>query len=249
MCKERGATVIVSCPAALRRILANCPFIDTVLEKVSDPDFDLDVPITSLPHVFKTDLGTIPAAIPYLNVSKATRAKWAQKFSDKRGFKVGLVWAGDPRNDQKNANRVDRRRSMDLELLRPLFDVRDVRFYNLQMGAQADQIDRCGLRERITDFMGDVRDFEDTAAIVEHLDLVISVDTSVVHLAGGMGKPVFVMSRFDACWRWLQNRPDSPWYPTARVFGQQEPGNWTGVVERVKAALVETARDAPPPIR
>ena len=113
------------------------------------------------------------------------------------------------------------------------------------MGLGAAQIDICGLRDRFVDLMPDVRDFEDTAAIIENLDLVISVDTSVVHLAGGMGKPVWVLSRFDACWRWLQNRPDSPWYPSARVFGQHSAGDWAGVVERVKEALTFSSASRP----
>ena len=107
------------------------------------------------------------------------------------------------------------------------------------MGAGVGQIEAFGLQDRIIDLMGDVKDFEDTAALIDQLDLVISVDTSVVHVAGGLGKPVWVLSRFDACWRWLQNRSDSPWYPTARVFGQQKPGDWSGVVERVRTALAE----------
>ena len=186
-----------------------------------------------------TLLETIPAPISYLHISATTRAKWADKFADEQGLKVGLVWSGNPRDNQLNAHMTNRRRSMNLETLQPLFDVPGVRFYNLQMGAGASQIDICDLRDRMIDLMFEVKDFEDTGAIVEHLDLVISVDTSVVHLVGGMGKPVWVMSRFDACWRWLQNRPDSPWYPTARIFGQQSPGDWAGVVERIKAALVE----------
>jgi tetratricopeptide (TPR) repeat protein len=238
LCKTRGATIIVQCPPALLRLIANCPFVDRMCEQAHEQDFDFHVAMMTLPHIFATTLDTIPATIPYLHIGAATRAKWANKFTQP-GFKVGLVWAGNPREKQIDAQRADARRSMDLELLRPLFAIDGAHFYNLQMGAKAAQIDACGLRGRMEDYMGEAQDFEDTGAIIERLDLVITVDTSVAHLAGGLGKPVWILSRFDACWRWLQNRPDSPWYPTARIFGQQTPEDWPGVVERVKEALAQ----------
>lgn len=245
LCKAQGGTVLVQCPAALLRLLANCPFIDALSENFEAQDYDLHVPIMSLPYVFGTELDTVPANIPYLHVSVETRARWAGKITEKSGFKVGLVWAGNPRNDQLAAHLIDGRRSMDLEQLRPLFEVKGVDFYNLQMGEKAQQIDHAGLGAHLVDFMGEVRDFEDTAALIEQLDLVISVDTSVVHLVGGMGRPVWVLSRFDACWRWLQNRSENPWYPTARIFGQAKAGAWAEVVARVKTAL-DTAKTAAP---
>jgi hypothetical protein len=193
----------------------------------------------SLPHIFGTVVETIPAPAHYLHIGAMARARWADKFAGVTGYKVGLVWAGNPRESQLNAHLIDRRRSMSLDLLRPLFAIPELRFYTLQMGASASQIDIYGLRDRLIDFMPAVQDFEDTGAIIENLDLVIAVDTAVVHLAGGLGKPVWVLSRFDACWRWLQNRPDNPWYPTARVFGQQKPGDWGGVVEKVAQSLAQ----------
>ncbi len=237
LCKERGAQVFVQCPEPLRSLLSNCPFIDSLPAAINAPDFDYHVPIMSLPFMFGTTVKTIPSRFPYLHVGEDARRKWANRFP-KGGFKIGLVWAGNPREDQINAHLIDSRRSMNLEALRPLFDVKGVSFYSLQMGAKAAQIDSCGLRDRIIDFMADAKDFEDTGAMIEHLDLVISVDTSVAHLAGGMGKPVWVLSRFDACWRWLQNRTDNPWYPSARVFGQNSPADWSGVIVRVKEALL-----------
>ncbi|MGB9153044.1 MAG: tetratricopeptide repeat protein, partial [Alphaproteobacteria bacterium] len=198
LCKARGCVVIVLCPWPLRPLFRNCPFIDVLPESIEESDFDVHVPMMSLPYIFSTTVETIPAPIPYLFVSEAARAKWKDKFTDKNGFRVGLVWSGNPRENQLNANMIDKRRSMTLAILLPLFDVPDVQFYNLQIGAGVSQIDSCGLRDRMIDLMQEVKNFEDTAAIVEHLDLVISVDTSVVHLVGGMGKPVWVMSRFDA---------------------------------------------------
>jgi len=240
LCKEKGARVIVQCPDALRSLFSNCPYIDGLCAAAETPEFDCHAPIMSLPFIFNTEIETIPRRFPYVHVGEAARRKWAGRFP-KGGFKVGLVWAGNPREELQGAHLVDRRRSMDLENLRPLFEGAGISFYSLQMGAKAAQIDSCGLRDRLIDFMADVKDFEDTAAMIEHLDLVISVDTSVAHLAGGMGKPVWVLSRFDACWRWLQNRPDNPWYPSARVFGQTTRGDWDGVVARVKEALAKKA--------
>ncbi|MDE1900704.1 MAG: tetratricopeptide repeat protein [Alphaproteobacteria bacterium] len=239
LCKARGCTLAVQCPAPLRRLFATVSGIDRLVDHVGADDFDVHASLMSLPYIFGTRLETVPAQGPYLRAPDDARAQWAALFPARTGnLRVGLVWAGNPHENQINAHLTDRRRSMALETLRPLFDVAGVDFYSLQMGAAAvAQIDVCGLRSRIADIMGDVRDFADTAAIIENLDLVISVDTSVVHLAGGLGKPVWVMSRFDACWRWLQNRPDNPWYPSARVFGQPAPGDWASVVDRVAAAL------------
>ncbi len=237
MCKARCGKLILVCPRPLRALLANIKYIDELPETIEEKDFDVHVPMMSLPYIFQTLVETIPANIPYLSISDDKRAAWADKIPLATGLKVGLVWAGNPRENQINANMADRRRSMGLEMLRPLFDVKNVQFYNLQMGAKSAQIDECGLRDRFIDLMGTVKDFEDTGAIIEKLDLIISVDTSVVHLAGGMGKPVWVLSRFDACWRWLQNRAISPWYPTARIFGQKTHGEWGAVVETVRAEL------------
>jgi tetratricopeptide (TPR) repeat protein len=239
LCKARGARIFVLCPRPLKKLFSNIPSVDEVPDKIENDDVDCHVPMMSLPHIFGTTLETIPTKIPYLQISEQKRVEWADKFGAKKGLNVGLVWAGNPREHQINAHMADRRRSMSLDMLRPLFDIEGITFYNLQMGAKAAQIDECGLRERFVDLMGSVKDFEDTAAIVEHLDLVISVDTSVVHLVGGMGKPVWIMSRFDACWRWLLNQEISPWYPTARVFGQVVTGDWTGVIEGVRQALLE----------
>ena len=130
---------------------------------------------------------------------------------------------------------------MNLSQLQPLLDVEGIRFYNLQAGEPVTQIDAFGLRSRITDHMPHVKDFLDTAAFVENLDLVITVDTSVAHLAGALGKPVWILSRYDACWRWLQNRRQNPWYPTVRVFGQAVMGNWNAVIDSVTCELSKLA--------
>ena len=183
-----GGDVIVLCPRPLRRLFGHCPFIDRLPESVEAVDFDLHAPLMSLPYIFDTRLETVPAFVPYLSVGDDTSAAWRAKIPDGANLRVGLVWAGNPRDNQINAHMIDKRRSMTLDLLRPLFDVQGVDFYNLQMGAAAAQGSESGLGARLIDFMGDVKDFEDTGGLVERLDLVISVDTSVVHLAGGFGQ-------------------------------------------------------------
>jgi tetratricopeptide (TPR) repeat protein len=237
LCKARCGEVLVHARDTLGPLLQNCPYIDRVLTSSNEEDFDYQISMMSLPYIFGTTLEDVPAKMPYLFVSEEARAKWAPKFAGVEGLKIGLVWAGNARASMLDAHLIDRRRSLHLSLMKPLFALQGARFYNLQMGDAAQQIDECGLRGRIEDFMPEVGDFLDTAAIIENLDLVISVDTSVAHLAGGLGKPVWILSRYDGCWRWLRNRETSPWYPTARVFGQKKPGAWPLVIDEVHQAL------------
>ncbi len=239
LCKERGATVIVACFPLLHRLLKNCACIDEVVTELPEDRFDLQIEMMSLPHLFGTTLDSIPATVPYLHAGDSARRKWAPRFAGVGAPRVGLVWAGNPREHQLAGKRIDARRSMSLAQMKPLLALERIRFYSLQFGARARDIDELGLRGQIVDHMGEVEDYLDTAAIIENLDLVISVDTSVVHAAGALGKPVWVLSRFDACWRWLRNQERNPWYPTARVFGQPAPGDWNAVIERVCGALAE----------
>ncbi|WP_330995697.1 glycosyltransferase family 9 protein [Burkholderia territorii] len=196
----------------------------------------------SLPMAFDTRVDTIPAAIPYLQADVERVRYWRERFSQHGAFsrlrRVGLVWAGDPRPDQPGANTIDGRRSFRASAYLPLLRLPGITFVSLQKGdLTRPQLYDLPPELRPLDLMGEVRDFADTAALIECLDLVITVDTSVAHLAGALGKPVWILSRFDGCWRWLQNRDDSPWYPTARLFRQTRPGDWDGVIERVARAL------------
>lgn len=248
LCKEAGAQVIVCCDRALVRLLRNAPYIDAVF--ASDgftPDhaknLDFQIPVMSLPHLFGTTLATVPQEMPYLFVSAAMQEKWSARFERTAGRKIGLVWAGNPRMSQIDAHATDRQRSLTLAMVQPLLMQPGYQFYSLQKGEGAEQIAALGLGSQIIDLMPDVADFEDTAAIVQNLDLVISVDTSVVHLAGGLGKPVWVLSRFGGCWRWLRNQQTNPWYPSARVFGQKHPGDWQGCITQLTQALQEQRLD------
>jgi hypothetical protein len=142
------------------------------------------------------------------------------------------------------ANRIDRQRSLQFDQLAPVLRVRDCEFYSLQKGDDAlEQLHRSALDHRVIDWSADFHDFSDTAALIENLDLVIAVDTAVAHLAGALGKPLWLINRHNTCWRWLLDRDDSPWYPTARLFRQDATREWDSVVARVQAALRDYARD------
>jgi hypothetical protein len=232
LCKERAEKVSVLCPKELIALLKSCPFVDAASDAVDDGDFDQQISIMSLPHLFGTTLDTVPAPIPYLFADDALAAKWASRIDGTR-FNVGLVWAANFRRGQPRFGGIDQRRSVSLSTLRPILEVPKIDFYSLQKGEFAKEATGTNVR----DFMDEVTDFAETAALIKYLDLVISVDTSVAHLAGALGKPVWVLSRHDACWRWLRNRPDSPWYPAARIFGQAAPGDWTSVIANVAREL------------
>ena len=206
------------------------------------PPIDLRCPMLSLPRVLGTNrVEDIPAAIPYLRADAAAVARWRLRVEALPGLRAGLVWHGNPEDV-----RMDRRRSMPLAQMAPLARVPGVSLVSLQVGDAARQLSGSPLAGTVHDWTAELADFAETAALIEALDLVISVDTAVVHLAGALGKPVWLLNRFDTCWRWLLGRDDSPWYPTLRQFRQAGAGEWAGVMERVCAALaVETARGAP----
>ncbi len=196
------------------------------------PPFDLHCPLMSLTHRLGTTLETVPADIPYLVADPVLVAAWAARLGTLPGLKVGLVWAG-------NLDfAADARRSIDPALLTPLLDLPGATFVSLQVGA-------CAPALALADWSGEIEDFADTAALVAALDLVVGVDTASVHLAGALGKPVWLLNRFDSCWRWLRDRQDSPWYPTLRQFRQASPGDWAGVIGAVRAELAAAPQTGP----
>ena len=176
---------------------------------------------------------TVPADIPYLAADPAETARWAARLADVQGLKVGLVWAGDTHPGRPAGAAIDKRRSLRLAQLAPLAAARDVSFVSLQKGPPAGQASSPPAGMALIDFTAELQDFAATAALIEGLDLVIAVDTAVAHLAGALGKPVWIMSRYEGDWRWLNGREDSPWYPTARVFHQRAAGAWDEVIGRV----------------
>jgi Flp pilus assembly protein TadD len=231
---ERGARVILECQAALKKLLQGTPGVHRVLARGETlPHFDLHCPTLSLPLAFGTRVDTIPTPIPYIRPAPALVEAWGRRLPKDGRKRVGLVWSGDSRRYDKDSNLVDQRRSARLSDLAPLLAREDFLFVSLQKGEGARQAEAQGGKLPLFDITAELQDFADTAGLAANLDLVISVDTSVAHLAGGMGLPVFLMSRFDGCWRWLLERSDSPWYPTLRIFRQPAPGDWQSVVEEM----------------
>jgi len=190
----------------------------------------------SLPYAVATTQETIPATTPYLTADPADVAHWRERLTGFVSLRVGLCWAGG-RSSYVSQIAVDRRRSLTLDALAPLGEVSGVQFISLQKGPPAVQADRPPRGMQLHDFAEDLHDFADTAALIDNLDLVISVDTAVAHLAGALGKPVWVLNRFDTCFLWPRNRDDSPWYPLVRQFRQPTPGDWPSVIGRARDAL------------
>jgi tetratricopeptide (TPR) repeat protein len=240
----RAAHVILGVQQPLRELMATLPGGAQVVS-VGDPlpDFDLHCPLLSLPLAFATRLDSIPSAIPYLAACESKVQAWRDRLGERDKLRVGLVWAGNPRKALPDANRIDVQRSMAFDRLAPLLEVTECEFYSLQKGDDAvRQLRESASQQKVIDWTEDLRDFSDTAALIENLDLVISVDTSVAHLAGALGKPFWLLNRYNTCWRWLLDRDDSPWYPAARLFRQDATRDWGPVVDRVRAALQHYVR-------
>ncbi len=235
--RAAGARVILEVHSPLVRLLARDPDVTVVAMGEALPPFDRRSPLLSMPLAFGTRLETIPAETPYLHNDPARTEVWRARLADQPGLKVGLVWAGNPRHDQPAAHAVDRRRSLRLAQLARLGEVPGVTFISLQKDAPAREAADPPPGMTLLDWTEELHDFADTADLVAALDLVITVDTSVAHLAGGLGRPVWVLSRHDGCWRWLDGRSDSPWYPSARLFRQPTRGDWDTVTAEVRDSL------------
>jgi Tfp pilus assembly protein PilF len=240
MLMELGAEVTASVPAALVRLLRGMPGLTVVQAgKGALPPHDVQCPFFSLPRAFGTTIRNVPGS-PYLQADPALAAAWAARLPG-TGLRAGLVWSGQARPWLQGFTAVDRRRSVGLAAFAPLASVSDVWFVSLQAGTPAAQGLDPPAGMALVDPMEAVRDFADTAAIIAGLDVVISVDTSVAHLAGAMGKPVFLLDRYDNCWRWLHGRTDTPWYPTMTIFRQPRPGDWASAMQRAAASLSSLA--------
>ncbi|BBA38636.1 MULTISPECIES: tetratricopeptide repeat protein [Burkholderia] len=239
---DAGATVIVEAPAALGELLGTLRGVSRVVtEGQPMPAFDLQCPLMSLPYAFRTTLDTVPADVPYLRADARRRDAWAQRLdamSPPGRLRIGLVWSGNPRH----AN--DENRSIPFAALLPLVAAHDATFVSLQPQIRARDADAFAA-SGVLSFADTLTDFSETAALVGTLDLVISVDTSVAHLAGALGRPVWLLLPRVPDWRWLLGRDDCPWYPSARLFRQARPGDWPAVIGRVADAL-GTVRRAPP---
>lgn len=205
------------------------------------PAFDLHCPLLGVPHRVGASLADIPEA-PYVTSDAAKRADWARRLAPLPGLKVGVAWAGGTRADAEK-DLLNNRRSIPLAAMAGLLDSPGVSFVSLQFepGRRAE-LER--MRPDVLDPMGSVTDFSDTAALVDNLDLVISVDTSVAHLAGALGRPVWLLNRSAPDWRWLLDRDDSPWYPSLRQFRQSAPNDWAPLIAQVAQALAGFPRAA-----
>jgi tetratricopeptide (TPR) repeat protein len=227
----RGARVILEVDAPLRRLMTTLSGAGEVRTKGSRlPDFDTHCPLLSLPLAFGTRLDTVPSVTPYLHTQADDVAAWEARLAATRRPRVGLAWSGNPDHQR------DAERSIALEALLPLLDV-DASFVSVQKDVRAADAAVLAERGDILQVGDALNDFADTAALLSQLDLVIAVDTSVTHLAGAMAKPVWVLLPFIPDWRWLLDRETSPWYPTARLFRQDESRSYDGVIARVREAL------------
>jgi len=244
MVSNLGAKVIFDVQEPLLKSLVTLNGVNKTIqigEKL--PNFDFHCPLLSLPLAFKTTIETIPNGIPYLSPDPNKVAYWRQKLEEKSNLRVGLVWSGGFRPDQPEVWSVNKRRNIPLIKLKSL-NLPNIDFYSLQKGVEAEEelatLQSSGWNgPNIIDFTKELNDYSDTAALIANLDLVVSVDTSVVHMTGAIGKPIWILNRFDTDWRWFVDRSDSPWYPTATIFNQPSFGDWDAVVEDVRSKLME----------
>ena len=228
-----GVEATFVCPSKLHRLLkATMP--SRLVEAPPDEPFDAQIAVSSLPRAFHTRLDTVPADVPYLAAEPALSERWAARIGA-AGYKIGVAWQGNPNPE------ADMARSFRLAELAPLTRIPNTRLMSLQTGFGVEQLGEAKFQVESlgADFDAGPDAFLDAAAVMAHVDLVVTCDTSIAHLAGALGRPVWVALKKDAEWRWLREREDSPWYPTMRLFHQTTPGNWDNVARRVVAALRE----------
>jgi tetratricopeptide (TPR) repeat protein len=228
---ERGARVILEVRPSLHALMHTLPGVAQIISR-SDPrpHFDTHCPLLSLPRAFRTRLGTIPSSVPYLRADPRAAKDWNVRLGARPCPRIGLAWSGSPTHPN------DRIRSIDLGALLPPLDL-DATYVSLQREVRASDVTILRDRSDLLHFGDGLKDFADTAALISNLDLIIAVDTAVAHLAGALGKPVWILLPFIPDWRWLLDREDSPWYPTARLFRQNETRQWEHVIARVHGAL------------
>jgi Tfp pilus assembly protein PilF len=233
MVTARGGETIVQCQPALVRLLrAQGIFGQVVAQGEPEPPFDLQCPLMSLAGVFGTTLDSIPRSNPYIRADRQLVDQWRQRLAPFEGkLKIGIAWAG-------NATHIfDRDRSLPIAAFAPLAEVDCAQFFSLQKGPAAEQCKSAPERMNLVDFSDLLGDFADTAALIENLDLVLAVDTAIVHLAGAMGRPAWVLLPFAPDWRWMLNRADSAWYPTLRLFRQMSRGDWQPAIAQITEEL------------
>jgi hypothetical protein len=233
-----GAKVVLEVQKELKALLAKLEGVAAVHGRGEPlPAFDVQSPLASLPLAFKTQLATVPAHIPYLRAGAESIAKWRPRLEALPSPRIALAWAG------RASHANDRNRSIPLSALLPLLSVPDVSFVAVQRDLRGDDAALLAQWPRVVQLGEELADFADTAAVLALADLVISVDTSVAHLAAAMGRPTWILLPFQPDWRWTLDRDSSPWYPAARLFRQPAPGDWDSVIDRIS---VELASQRPP---
>ncbi len=242
-----GATIIFKVQKPLVNLLRNLQGVASLIaDDEPVPAFDFFCHLMSLPYLLNTTQSSIPCDIPYITADLDKVNLWSKRLGEKTKKRVGLVWSGGFKAEKPSLWLLNKRRNIDLILLKNLKN-ENIEFHSLQKG-ELPEAELVVLHlenwegPNIINHAEYLNDFTDTAALIENLDLVITVDTSTLHLAGAMGKPVWLMNRFDTCWRWFLDRDDSPWYPTLRVFRQKTPENWESVVTEVKRSLEDFAK-------
>ena len=231
---ERGAKVVLEVDRPLKELMTGIEGItQCVVKGETLPDHDFQCPLASLPLALGTTIDTIPASVPYLSVREHAR-DWESFLGSTSRPRIGIVWSGNPNNTK------DHNRSMPLKTVLPLFDVK-AQFVSLQKDVRETDSAILRTRSDILNAAPELESFADTAALIQHLDLVISVDTSVAHLAGALGKPLWVALAYASDYRWFLDRDDSPWYPTARLYRQTATRDYAEVIERMRADLSREA--------
>lgn len=243
--KAMGGRIVFECHSKLGAILKGCDGYDELIERssyeqVPEGEFDTQIHLLSLPRIFQSQSGTIPNKVPYIKVNGDLIARWRERISNDTNFKIGIAWAGSA----NHTNELNR--SCPLKAFQAIADMAGVSLYSLQKGLGTELEDfpsaEVGLI-RIDKELDLTERFVDTAALMVNLDLVITIDTSIAHLAGGLGCPVWTLLCASPDWRWLAEGAKSEWYPTMRLFRQTHPGNWDDVMSEVKSALTKLIQD------
>ena len=245
--KRLGAKIILELQSPmLKNLMRDSNLADEVIvrgDTVSNVDYQC--PLMSLPLLFKTNLENMPEFTPYIFANHSKVGFWSKKLGVKRRLRVGLVWNGGFRKDAPALWRANNARNVEFSDIAKL-DIETCDFISLQKGDPAEanlpkELERYWKSSNFVNLSSEIQDFSDTAALIANLDLVITVCTSTAHLTGAMGKPVWIMLKHDACWRWLLNRSDSPWYPTAKLFRQSVAGDWSNVLGQAREQLMTAA--------
>ena len=243
-----GGDITFITPGALTTLMQSLDAAIQVTDHCDDlSSFDFQAPLMSLPLIFNTEIATIPSPLSYLKPNPTKHKMWEERLGSEGPLRVGLVWNGGFRPDQPEMQTVNERRNIPLESIARLQHLANIEFYSLQKGDPAEsELEQTKSTvwptNNLINYVSELKDFSDTAALIANLDLVISVDTSTAHLAAALGKPTWLLNRYDSCWRWLEDRIDSPWYPSITIYRQKTPGNWGEVLDLVEKDLKALAQ-------